>query len=163
MLWTRLRPKKTEETGVRFSHNTEFTILLVVCLILAVIGSSLALKGSVAGWILGILGVGGISAILVFSILSQAGAKPSYDAFLAGPFFFLVFLGLSIGIYIGKVEYSFSWGLLSGALGVFLGYVFGIFAGLWFQYLGWVASIVDMLLGLAIIGMMIVDLVLLFK
>jgi hypothetical protein len=140
----------------------EFIIVLALCLILAAIGIPLAVnRGSVLGWILGILGFGGILASLIFSILSQLGTRPSYDDFFIGIFFFFVFLGITAGLYIGKIQHSLFWGLLSGALGLSLGYVFGIFAGLWFQYLGWIGAIVDMLSGPAIIGMIVVDLALL--
>ena len=48
-------------------------------------------------------------------------------------------------------------------LGLFLGYIIGIFAGLWFQCLGWFASIVNMLFGFAIFLTAVVDLVLLLR
>jgi hypothetical protein len=162
LLWSRLGPNKKEVQGAGFNHNMEFTVMLVLCVILAAIGLPSALnRGSVLGWILGILGLGGVLAILISSIVSRLGARPSYEEFLIWIFLFFVFLGLTAGIYAGKLGHSLSLGLLSGILGVSFGYVFGIFAGLWFQYLGWIAPIVDMFSGLAIIGMITVDLVLL--
>jgi hypothetical protein len=121
------------------------------------------MKGSWVGWILGILGIGGILAFVVFNILAELGTRPSYDNFLIGVFFFFVFLGVSAGMFVGKMEHSLFLGLLGGALGLFLGYVIGIFAGLWFQYLGWFASIVNMLFGFAILLTAILDLVLLLR
>ena len=141
---------------------------------LTAIGIPLALKhGTVMGWILGIPGIIGTLAIIIFSILSELGTKPSFESFLIGVFFFFIFLGLTAGvfigmtehtkeIYIGQAQHSPSWMLLSIVLGLFLGYVLGLFAGFWFQYLGWIAQIVDMLAGCAIIGIIVVDMVLIF-
>jgi len=164
LLWSRSRGKKKEEGSTRFSHNIEFMMLFVLCLILTAIGVPLALRhGSAVGWILGILGIGGILTILIFSILSEIGTKPSFDNFLVWTFFFFIFLGLSIGMFAGNTDHLLPSILLRGVLGLFFGYFIGILAGLWFQYLGWIASIINSLLGLAIIGMIIVDFVLCLK
>lgn len=164
LLWSRLRTGKTRSGGSGFNHNMEFIIVLFLCLILAAIGLPSALsRGSVVGWILSILGVGGILVSFIFSIFSSVGTKPSYDDFLIGTFFFFIFLGLTAGLFVGKIgHHPLSWCLLSGALGLFLGYSAGILAGLWFQCLGWLAVMLDMLAGLAIIGMIVLDLTLFF-
>jgi hypothetical protein len=162
LLWSRLRPKKKEEAETRFSPPFEPMLLLVLCLILAVAGMPSAIRhGSVVGWSFTILGVGGILAIVIFSVLSQLGVKPAFDGFLIWPFFFFVFFGISAGILIGKTEHSLASGLEWGALGLLLGYFFGLFAGLWLQYLGRLAALAEMASGLAIIGMVVADLVLL--
>jgi len=157
LLWSRLRPKK----GICFPPM-EFMMAFFACVILTGVGVPWALnRGSIVGWILSIIGLGGLLAIFIFSIFSHRGNRPTYDDFLVGIFFFFLFLGISAGICIGTFKHSLSLGLLSGTAGLFLGYVIGIFVGLWFQYLGWVATLVNMLSGLAIIGMIVVDLVML--
>jgi hypothetical protein len=162
MLWSRLQPKKEAE-GTRFSHDMEFIILLALCLFLAAMGIPMAIKGSWLGWLLGILGIGGILAFIVFCILSEVGTRPSYDRFLIWSFLFFVFLGVSSGMLIGKEQHSLLLGLFSSVSGFFLGYLIGIFAGLWLQYLGWFASIINMLCGFAIFLTVVVDLVLLLR
>ena len=115
LLWSRLRPKKKEEEGVRFTHHMDAMILLAFCCVLAAIGIPLAVRhGSVVGWILILLGIGGILAMLIFSIFSQLSTKPSYDNFLIGVFFFCVFLGLTTGLFIGRAEHALFWRSLSG-------------------------------------------------
>ena len=162
LLWSRLRSKKEDQEGSRFTHNMEFMMALFVCVILAAIGLPLMLnRGLMVGWVLSIIGLGGVLAIFVFSIFSQLGNRPTYNGFLIGILFFFLFLGISAGTFIGTLEHSLSLGLLSGTGGLLLGYGMGIFAGFWFQYLGWIAALVDMLSGLAVIGMISVDLVLL--
>lgn len=162
LLWSRLRSKKKDQEGVCFPLPMEFMMAPFVCLILAAIGVPLVLnRGSIVGWILSIIGLGGVSAIIISSVFSQLGNRPTYNDFLIGIFFFFLFAGVTAGIFIGTLEHSLVLGLLSGTGGLLFGYVMGIFAGLWFQYLGWIAPLVNMLSGLAILGMILVDLVLL--
>jgi len=80
----------------------EMIIGLAVCLVLALIGIPYALtQGSIIGWILSIAGVGGIVILVILSIGSQWGDRPTYNDFLAGVFLFFVCLGLFIGIPVG--------------------------------------------------------------
>jgi hypothetical protein len=65
------------------------------------------------------------------------------------------------GIFAGTLEHSFYIGLMGSAAGLVLGYVLGLFAGVWFQYLGLLAVLLNLLASVAIIGMIILDLVLL--
>ena len=162
LLSARLRLKKREDEGTSFSNSMEFTIMLAVCLVLALTGlpSGMA-RGSLVGWILGIIGILGILTFFTISVLSQLGTRPTYDRFLVGIFFFFVFLGITAGIFAGSLNHSLLLGTLSGAAGLLIGYAVGIFAGLWFQYLGWIAPLLNLLAGLGIIGMITVDLVLL--
>jgi hypothetical protein len=152
LLRDRLHRKKKEEQGTSFTSTMELTITLAVCLILAVIGIPSALtRGSIVGWILSILGVGGLLALLILSMGSQWGHRPTYDDFLTGIFFFFVSLGIFIGIPVG-MEYHSPWlGALASLVGLFGGYVLGIFAGMQLQHLGWIAIILNMLAGLAAI------------
>jgi hypothetical protein len=100
------------------------------------------------GWALTIVGVGGIIALLVVSIGSQWGHKPSYDTFLTGVFFFFVSLGVFIGIPMGMTYHSFWLGIATTIVGLVAGYAIGIFAGLRVQHLGWFAVIVNFIAAL---------------
>ena len=85
---------------------------------------------------------------------------PSYDGFLIGIFFFFIALGISAGAF-SMLSHSLPFGLLVGLGGLIAGYLLGIFAGLWLQYLGWLSEMVNGLAWLAVFGMFFVDLVLL--
>lgn len=160
LLKSRLRPKERMRTG--FSPAMDHTVVLAVCFILVIIGLPSAVDNrSVLGWVLTGLGLAGFAALFIQSIASQWGEKPSYDDFLAGIFFFFITLGLTAGIFVGTMNHSLLLGLLVGSAGLLAGYVLGIFAGLWFQHLGWLASMMNLIAGLAIIGMLVVDMVLL--
>jgi hypothetical protein len=160
LLSGRLRPKERE--GTRFVSSHALVIALVLCLILVVIGVPYAVSHrSLIGWLIGGIGLAGILALIVNSVLSRRGEPPSYDRFLFGIFFFFVALGLTSGVFIGTLEHSIMRGLLISAAGFIAGYVAGIFAGLWLQRLGWMANVLNALAGLAIFGMLFVDLVLL--
>jgi len=160
LLRSRLRPK--ERAGTGFPSSLEPTVALAVCFILVMIGLPSAIDNkSLFGWVLTGLGLIGFAALFIQSISSHWGEKPSYDDFLIGIFFFFIILGLTAGIFVGTMNHSFFLGLLVGLSGLLAGYVFGIFAGLWFQYLGWMAVILNLIAGLAVIGMFIVDMVLL--
>jgi hypothetical protein len=152
LLRDRLRRKKKEQQGTSFTSTTELIITLAVCVILAVIGIPSALmRGSIVGWILSILGVGGLLAIFVLSVVAQRGYRPSYDDFLTGIFFFFVSLGVFIGIPVGMANQSPWLGVLTSLAGLFGGYVLGIVAGMRLQHLGWIAVILNMLAGFAAI------------
>jgi hypothetical protein len=140
--------EKRMRGGVSFTSNLEILVVLAVCFILAFIGMPLAVnQGSVVGWILTVIGVGGIGALLVQSIGSQWGSQPTYDDFLAGIYFFAVSLGIIIGIPIGMDHHSPIAGVLTSIGGFIVGHVIGIAAALQMQRLGWMAVIANMLAG----------------
>jgi len=157
LLWSRLRRK---ESGGTTFVPFEWYLVIAVCLVLAIMGIPHAIHHhSVIAWIAGGIGVAGILVLTVSSICSRQGS-PSYEDFLWGVFFFLVMLGLAAGIFAGSLEHSFFLGLTGSAAGLLLGYVLGIVAGLWFQYLGLLAILLNMLAVPAIIGLLVLDLVL---
>jgi hypothetical protein len=159
LLWSRLRPK--ERQGTSFVPFESY-IAVAFCLVLAGVGIPSAITHhSVLGWIAAGAGLVGLLILSVASIWSRKWS-PSYDGFLFGVFFFLVVLGVTAGIFAGTLEHSFSLGLMGGAAGLVLGYVVGIFAGFWFQCLGLLAVVLNFLAGVAVIGMIVLDLVLLF-
>jgi len=159
MLLGRLRLGGRAGTG--FPSTFERYIAFVVCLILLALGIPGAVsRSSIIGWIAVGIGTAGIVALLINSILSRK-EPPSYDCFLPGIFFFFVVLGITSGIFAGTLEHSLPLGLLVGSGGLIAGYLLGILAGLWFQYLGWLSAMVNALASLAVLGMLLVDLVLL--
>jgi hypothetical protein len=158
LFWSRLRHK--ERGGTTFVPF-EWYIVIAFCLVLAAIGIPYAIDHhSIIAWVAGGIGVAGILILTISSICSRQGS-PSYEEFLWGVFFFLVMLGLTAGIFAGSLEHSFALGLAGSVAGLLLGYVLGIFAGLWFQYLGLLALLLNVLAIPAIIGLIVVDLVLL--
>jgi hypothetical protein len=143
-------PRKTRETqGTTFTSTTEMFITFAVCLILAIIGIPSAAQGSVVGWILSIVGVGGLAVLVIRSVGGQWGERPTYDDFLIGVFFFFVSLGIFAGVPAGMESHSFRIGVSASLAGLVGGYALGIFAGLQLQRLGWLAIIVNMIAAFA--------------
>jgi hypothetical protein len=146
LLADRLRPKKRTSTGFVHSGIMEGMILLVICTVLLAVGlPSVVKQGTAAGWIMSVLGAGGIIAIFITSVYLQRGIKPSFDNFLFGIFFFFVASGMLGGIILGIDSHSPWLETATGAAGFFTGYVVGLFAGQWFQYLGLISGIIDAL------------------
>jgi hypothetical protein len=159
LLWQRLGSKGQGRTG--FGPPTEFPIVFVICIVLIVIGLPMAIDdGSFIGWVIAGLGGAGMLFLIINSIASR-GNPPDYDAFLPGIFFFFVTLGLTAGIFTGFLEHSASLGMALGGAGLVAGYLLGILGGLYLQYLGWMAVLVNGLAWMAVIGMLGLDLVLL--
>jgi len=160
MLLSRLRLSGRSGTG--FSSTVEHHIAFVVCFILFALGIPVAISSSsIIGWIVGGIGVAGMIALVIHSVLSRRGEPVSYDGFLAGVFFFFVFLGITSGVFVGTLKHSLFLGLITGVGGFIAGYLLGILAGLWLQYLGWLSATINGLALIAILGMLAVDLVLL--
>ena len=144
----RLRSMRRQREGISFPPILEMFLTLAVCFVLALIGVPLALnQGSILGWILTILGIGGIAMIFIQSVASQWSYRPTYDDFLTGIFFFFVSLGGFIGIPVGMEQHSVLVGVATGIVGFLAGYVFGIGAALQLQRLGWIAVIANMVAG----------------
>ncbi len=165
LLWQRLRPRKEEEYQSPFANHIpmELIITLTICSVLTAIGIPSAMSdGSIIGWLIVSIGVAGILALIIISVKSGLEEPPSYNDFLMGIFFFFVALGISAGIFNGSLKHSHLLMVLGSLTGLFAGYVIGIFTGLYMQYLGWIAVLLNTLAGVSIVGMVIVDLVLLF-
>jgi hypothetical protein len=162
LLWRRYRPAHQARSGF-FSSSFVRDLAVTGCIVLVAIGFPTALsRGILAGWIAGGIGAAGILAMLVHSIASRRGEPPSWDGFLVGFFFFFLTAGLSTGILFSTLDhYLLVHGLLACAAGLIAGYVLGILAGFVMQYLGWLASILDQIVVLAILGLLVLDLVLL--
>lgn len=131
---------KRSEGATSFTSNLEMMVCLAVCAILSIVGLPSAITGkSVVGWIMTVVGGGGIILLLAISIGAQWGSRPSYSTFLAWVFFFFVSLGLFVGIPVGMDHHSFLIGAATSLCGLIVGYSVGIFAGLQLQRLGWLA------------------------
>ncbi|MBI5576322.1 MAG: hypothetical protein HY896_08155 [Deltaproteobacteria bacterium] len=155
----RLRPKERTATG--FVSGFDSLIVFFIAIAVAAIGISYAVSHrSVIGWIAGGAGVAGVLALFVQSVVSRENI-PCYESFLFGVFGFFVTLGATAGIFIGTLEHSLPLVLTAAPAGLAAGYLLGILAGLWFQYLGWIAVLVNGIAALAVVGMIVVDLVLL--
>jgi len=106
--------------------------------------------------------VRGVSACsnLIISSIRFRRRSPTYVEFLCENFFFLVSLGLTAGLFAGTLEHSYVPGLAGTVAGLLPGHVLGIFAGLWFRYLGVWAHLLNLPAIPATIGLIVVDLVL---
>ena len=164
LVWHRLRPN-AQAAGSGFANHIPIglPIVLLICLVLLLGGLPSAVeRGSPVGWAASGLGLLGAVALLVQSVRAQAGTRPTFDAFRLGVFVFFLTLGLTAGLVLGT-------GLPAGALkvlatlgGLVVGYLVGIAAGLWVQYLGWIAAWIELAAGLLALGMVVLDLVFLF-
>lgn len=144
----RFRSMRRQREGVSFPPVLEMFLTLAVSFVLALIGVPLALnQGSILGWILTVIGVGGIILLFIQSVGSQWGSRPTYDDFLAGIYFLLVSLGIIIGIVIGMDHHAPVAGVVISIGGFIAGHVIGIGASLQMQRLGWIAVIINMLAG----------------
>jgi len=160
VLLNRLRPRVRAGSGF---FTFDRYVMLAICLFLIVVATPrVGYHRSTVGWIMFAMGLLGLVALLIQSIASQWNERLSYDSFLIGFFSLFITLGLTTGIYAGTQKHSLALGLLAGAAGLLAGYLLGIFAGLQFQRLGWLAGLLNMLAGIAIIGLLIFDAVLLF-
>ena len=159
-----LHPKKRKNESTFAGHIAlEYPIFAVISIVTGVYGMIAALdSGSIIGWVCGILGLGGFIYFLYSSIRSRKQIRPSFEYFRVTIFFFFVILGITIGLEIGTV-YHLSYGnrIIVVLAGLVLGYVSGIGGGLWVQYLGWIASLLDILGIMAIAGMVFFDILLL--
>lgn len=162
LLWRLLHPKNRRYESTFAGHiSLELPVMVIVFIILGIYGFSTVIgSGSIIGWVCGIVGLGGFSYLLTGSIRSTTEIRPSFDYFRTIVFLFFVFLGLTIGLEIGNVcRLPYGLKLVAGLSGLILGYIVGIFGGLWVQYLGWMASLLDLIAIAAIAGMVVLDIV----
>lgn len=162
LLWARIRPGRAAPGRTTFNSTLELTLALAAGFIVAALGVAEAHRSSpVAGWILGVVGSGVVLAVIATSIASQRGERPTYDGFLAGIFFFFLFLGFTAGLFASVVNHaSREADAAAAALGLLAGYAAGLFSGFWAQRLGWVALLLNTFALPAIAGLLVVDAVL---
>lgn len=143
--------------------SLEFPVMAIVSILLGIYGFSAVIgNGSIIGWICVIMGAGGFIYLLTGSIRSCKDYKPSFEYFRTIMFLFFAILGITTGLAIGT-NYHLSYGvkIITGLIGLIPGYIVGIFGGLWTQYLGWMASLLDIIALAAIAGMIVLDIVML--
>jgi hypothetical protein len=154
LLRHRLSRQQSRERGVAFTSTMEMMIVLALCVVFAIVGLPAVVgQGSLIGWIIAGIGFAGILTLTILSITANLGNPPSFDYFLTGTFFFFVAIGAFIGIPSGMSTHHVWLGIAVSIGGLAAGYMAGIAAGLWLQYLGWIAGIIN---SLAILGAVIV-------
>jgi hypothetical protein len=165
LLW-RLTHARTRKDVSPFQNHVpmEFTILTVLAVTAALWGFVAALEqAAIAGWIVGISGMAVLLGLLIHSVSSARDLRPSYEWFRVEIFLFLVLLGTTVGLMVGRIGSAQSgWRLvLDGVGGFLIGYVGGVFGGLWIQRLGWIAFLFSVLAVAAIPGMIVLDIIML--
>jgi hypothetical protein len=163
VIWRRRAGKREPRSPFANHFPTELLLVLVACIIAILVGLPASHNGSLVGGIAASLGTIGLIALFVQSVCNQWGRRPTFDEFLAGVFVFLTLLGGTIGLMIGWIEHfgGLTWAMAAG--GLVVGYLVGIGAGLWGQTLGWIAKQVEGLAFLGCIGLIVLDLVILFS
>ena len=137
----------------------EYTILTIMAMGCMVIG--FANVQALMGLIAGLLGGCTFLIMLVSSFLSQkrTGYQPTWDSFRLTPFLFLMLAGMTIGLVVTQSfsEAGVGVKVFGAGLGLLLGYLMGVWAGFWFQALGWIHPIIEIALIPLMIGLMIVS------
>lgn len=157
-----IRPRNEAYESPFARHGlTELTILLAVSLLACIFGYAAAVNGSLIGAFIAFLATAGIVFLVVHSLRSRERRRPSWQEFRIGIFFFVLFLCFTAGLAIGQ-SYHAAYGvrLMGGLAGIAVGYFFGIACGLGAQYLGWLGEMLDLLAGIALAGIIIVDILL---
>lgn len=146
------------------NHNhPEVTILIVLCVVLAVIGlPSLINRHSLSGGIMAVLGLGGFSAMFISSLRSVAGQRYSFNDFSPAIFLFFLMIGITAGLSAGFISESRWLGIYGSILGLIVGYIAGIYAGVGINYLGWIGTYLVYLVFMAMFWMGIMDLILIY-
>ena len=132
----------------------EIPIALVVCALMLAWGlSSATQQDSPTGWLLTLLGAGGLIALVAVCVSSTAGVPLNYSEFEPWSFLFLVCLGffgglLGPGIFL---KLPLGVGLVLSLSGLALGYLTGIKAGLWAQRLGPLRAFFALAAGLGVV------------
>ena len=165
LLWRLLHPKNRRYASTFAGHiSLELPVMAVVSIILGIYGFSAAIgSGSIIGWVCGILGLCGFIYLLINSIRSSKDQKPSFEYFRIVIFFFFAILGITTGLSVGTI-YHFGYGMtiITGLAGLIPGYIVGVFGGIYAKYLGWMASLLDIIALAAIAGMIVLDIVMLW-
>jgi hypothetical protein len=161
VLGRRIRHRRATSGSPFANHiSIEYPIMLMLCFVLAALGLPSALtKGSIVGGIVGGVGSVGAITLIVQSVYAQLETRPTFAAFRVAAFAFCVMLGLTIGLVAGSGLHSRALEAGAAVAGLVCGYVVGIGAGLWAQYLGWIGMWVELAAGLAALGMLVGDIV----
>lgn len=159
-----LHPEKRKYESTFAGHIAlEYPVLAVISIIAGIYGTASALgSGSIIGWVCGVIGSGGFLYLLISSIRSCRKIDPSFEYFRVIIFLFFVILGINIGLEVGTIYHlSHGFRIITVLAGFIMGYIAGIAGGFWSQYLGWIASLLDIIAIMAIAGMVFIDILLL--
>lgn len=132
----------------------EIPIALVVCALMLAWGfPSATQQHSPTGWLLTLLGAGGVITLVAVCVSSTGGVPQNYSEFEPWTFLFLVCLGffgglLGPGIFLKLPLWV---GLVLSLVGLGLGYLLGIKAGLWAQRLGPLRAFFALAAGLGVV------------
>lgn len=163
LIRARLGPQP-QATGFASHAGMMVPIAIVIALVLFSIG----LPGMVEGGfdpvsaLLTLLGGGGLLAIIGMSIADAWHEPRSYQRFEPAVFFFLLLLGISIGLFIVRLDRE---GLGTAAYATILsgstlaGYAAGLLLGYWWQALGIFGRFLSVLMYPMLIGLLVTDLV----
>jgi hypothetical protein len=136
----------------------EIPIALVVCALMLAWGfPSATQQHSPTGWVLTLLGAFGLIALVAVCVSSTARVSLNYSEFEPWTFLFLVCLGF-FGALLGPVIFmklSLGVGLMLSPVGLGLGYLVGIKAGLWAQRLGPLRALGALIAGLGAVAVVI--------
>lgn len=152
LLWANLK----NHPDSRKSHILyEIPIALVICALMLAWGyPSATQQHSPVGWVLTLLGAGGLIALVAVCVSSTSGVPLNYLQFEPWIFLFLTCLGffgglLGPGIFL---KLSLEVGLALSPVGLVLGYLVGIKAGLWAQRLGPLRALLALAAGLGVVA-----------
>lgn len=169
VLFYRYRQYRDRDRNAREHVLIELPLIIAVCAVLAAVGFPSAVKGSIAGIIMLVIGAGGIVALVAGAVISEylrrvkEGRKYTYANFVPSIFIFCLMLGFTAGLLTGDNIYkSRQIALISGLAGLFAGYIAGIFAGRWIHCLGFMAIWFVYLANLAALLMLVVDGIMVF-
>lgn len=169
VLFYRYRQYRDRDRNAREHVLIELPLIIAVCAVLAAVGFPSAVKGSIAGIIMLVIGTGGIVALVAGAIITEyirrvkEGRKYTYADFVPSIFFFCLMMGFTAGLLTGDNIYkSRQIALISGLAGLFAGYIAGIFAGRWIHCLGFMAIWFVYFANLAALLMLVVDGIMVF-
>jgi hypothetical protein len=156
----------TKERGGHsgFEHHVplELPVLFMVAVAAVVLGlPSWQPHGSIVGRVVALAGAAGALALFCTSVGSPSNRADLWAGFMVPVFCVCVFLGLTVGLFVGAVVWKTAWAKWAfGAAGLLGGYVTGIGAGLGMQWLGWVGRLLQGFAIPAIVGLVVLDIVL---
>ena len=162
LLFRKFKLQKDEDGPSLGGVPFEYTIL-----------AFLFIGGMVAGFmnsrtIIGLIaGIGcflGFFALLVAGIRSQiqSDQRPTWENFRLTPFLFLILSGISVGLVLTEGSAGTGMKIVGVTLGMGMGYLLGIPAGLWIQSLGWMSAIIEVALWPVMVGLAVVSLLMAF-
>ena len=167
--WLLRYRRKSQEYQSPFSNHmpVEFILVFFVCIVLIALGvPGLINNRSLLSGAMTFVGLAGIIAMFVSSIRTEnrnraeIGGRYSFDYIVEGVFLFFVVLGGSAGISVGFLKNSLGLMIFYGILGILAGYVVGILAGIWINYLGWIARFLMYLLNFLMFFLVLLDIIL---